>query len=885
VGTSGCLDENTVVAFLEGRLAAADRSCVESHLDSCNSCTELTAWAAADQAHRSGRTGQEGRPFIGPLAPGARVDRYQILAAVGRGGMGDVYAAYHPDLDRRIALKIVGESGAGAPERRARLLREARAIARLSHPNVITVHDAGTVDDRVYIAMEFVEGKTVDQWLRAAPRGWREIVDVFVAAGSGLAAAHAAGVVHRDFKPQNVMIGLDRSVRVMDFGLARLAEEPADPPELENTLDERPPIPVAVTRTGALVGTLAYMAPEQFRRERLDARADQFSFCVALHEALYGSRPPLAHLRDAPAADAGPGAETAASSSAGAPIAAFPRRAGAPAWLRAVVTRGLSEDRDRRFASMDALLAAIGRGRTRVRTRASVVAIGAALVLLSLGGWRLAAARRVSCGAPEDRLAAVWAPGDESNPRRQAVHRALVASGRPTAETVWRGVAATLDEYATRWSAMHVEACEATHVRGEQSGEVLDLRMSCLAETLDGLRALTEVLSRADGAVLSQAITAASNLTSLNRCADIPALRAAVPPPRDEQTTRTVASLQRRLREGVALEEVGSDRAALTVARELLPRAEATGYKPLIAEVLFLMGAAQANATPVEAEVALEKALYAAEASRDDVTAAKAAIDLVAVAGFAQGRRRDSERWASLAHAILDRLASPQPRLRAWLFHNEAATLLRLREFEPARALLEKALALKEATLGPNHPDVSRTAATLSWALTELHRPAEALPLADRAVDIMAKLDPDGVQLAIALNNRADALNMLGKHKAAEESYLGALRILRSQGGPASRGSAAFPLAGIGEARLAQGDAAAAIPYLDESLRLRDSNADPVPVADTQLALARALVAAGKDRGRARTLADSARATYASNALKTKEREAVAWLAANAAPR
>jgi serine/threonine protein kinase len=151
--------------------------------------------------------------------------------------MGEVYAAYHPDLDRRIALKVVSELAANAPERRARLLREARAIARLSHPNVVAVYDAGTVDDRVYIAMEFVEGKTVDEWRRAEARSWREILDVFVAAGRGLAAAHDKGLVHRDFKPENVMVGRDGQVRVMDFGLARqVSDKPAT---------EKPVAPIA----------------------------------------------------------------------------------------------------------------------------------------------------------------------------------------------------------------------------------------------------------------------------------------------------------------------------------------------------------------------------------------------------------------------------------------------------------------------------------------------------------------------------------------------------------------------------------------------------------------------------------------------------------------
>ena len=282
------------MAFLHGGLAAANRSVVEGHVASCSACAELVTWAAADQANSSRSVGHEGRPFVGQLAPGSRVDRYQILGAVGRGGMGEVYAAYHPDLDRKIALKVVHEAGAESAERRARLLREARAIARLSHPNVVVVHDAGTVDGRVYIAMEFVEGETVDAWLRAGSRGWREVVDVFIAAARGLAAAHAAGIVHRDFKPQNVMIGRDGTVRVMDFGLARLAEEPPDCPDVGATGPATRPRDG--DEDGRAVGTPAYMAPEQFRGEAIDARADQFSFCVALHEALFGIRPALAHL-------------------------------------------------------------------------------------------------------------------------------------------------------------------------------------------------------------------------------------------------------------------------------------------------------------------------------------------------------------------------------------------------------------------------------------------------------------------------------------------------------------------------------------------------------------------------------------------------------------
>ena len=239
----------------------------------------------------------------GALVRGANVGRYLILGLVGRGGMGEVYAAFDPRLDRKIALKLLRETRGpetSAQAAQERLLREAQAIARLSHPNVVVVHDVGAIDDethgvRVYLAMEFIEGQTLASWLAAAPRSWREICGVFAAAGKGLLAAHEAGLVHRDFKPQNVMVGRDGAVRVTDFGLAR---DTSDVAEAETTTldlvhsETRPTTDtIALTGTGVLLGTPLYMAPEQFLARPTDARTDQFSFCVALYEALYGERP------------------------------------------------------------------------------------------------------------------------------------------------------------------------------------------------------------------------------------------------------------------------------------------------------------------------------------------------------------------------------------------------------------------------------------------------------------------------------------------------------------------------------------------------------------------------------------------------------------------
>ena len=631
--SGGCLDESLVVAFLGGTLPAATRDQAEAHIAACSACADLVTWAAADIAATASRApGSEGRPFVGALTPGSRVGRYQILGAVGRGGMGEVYAAYHPDLDRRIALKVVHESGAGTSERRTRLLREARAIARLSHPNVVAVHDAGTLGDRVFIAMEFVDGQTVDEWLRAEPRTWQQILDVFIAAGHGLAAAHAAGIIHRDFKPQNVMIGKDGIVRVTDFGLARLVHEDAGAP-IDVGADERPAQAGSITRTGAVIGTPAYMSPEQFTGGAVDARADQFSFCVALKEA----------LREM------------------------------PGWLRSVLLRGSAIDRDQRYTSMAQLIAALERGRSRPRRRATLSAAVLAIVVVAASGWRLARGERFACAVPTERTAAAWSADDASHPRRATIHAAFLASGRQSAELSWQRLSATLDEYLRAWNAMYLQACEATHVRGEQSAEVLDLRMSCLADNLYQVRALTDALAMADAEVVANAVSASKDLTPVARCADVDLLRSAVPLPREERTLREVQRLRRSLADVEASREVGKPQDAFAKAMRLRQEVDATGYKPLLAELLVIIGMLQTDVSLDDAERTLEQALFTAEAARDDVIAAKAATTLTYVVGYTLGRHREAERWADLANAILERLGPGHERLRGWAMQNQSA--------------------------------------------------------------------------------------------------------------------------------------------------------------------------------------------------------------------
>ncbi len=282
-----------------------------------------------------------------PHAIGATIGRYTLAGVLGSGGMGVVYRAFDPRLGRPVALKVV-RPGVNAEESRPRLLREAQAMAKLAHPNVIAVHDAGVVGDEVFVAMELVDGENLARWLEA-PRSWREVIAMFTQAARGLAAAHAAGLVHRDFKPLNVLVGKDGRVRVLDFGLARPIEAPHEAIDVGHS----DTAPLSLTRTGAIVGTPLYMAPEQHAGGTTDARTDQFAFCVALYHALFGVYPFAGASLP----------ELMISVMEG--IVEVPARRRVPGWLTRVVVRGLAVRPDARFASMEALLAELDTGRRR----------------------------------------------------------------------------------------------------------------------------------------------------------------------------------------------------------------------------------------------------------------------------------------------------------------------------------------------------------------------------------------------------------------------------------------------------------------------------------------------------------------------------------------
>jgi tRNA A-37 threonylcarbamoyl transferase component Bud32 len=365
------LDDNAASEFVSGALSPSAFGRVEAHLASCRDCRALVAALAGDLATDSVAATFQRAPAPAPselprrpTTSGDRIGRYLVLSPLGAGGMGVVFAAWDPQLGRKIALKLLRTSVAmSSKDARSRLRREAQAIAQLSHPHVVSIYDVGTTEDgALYIAMEFVEGDTLTSWLRAYPRTWREILDVFRQAARGLLAAHSVGLLHRDFKPDNVLVGGDGRVRVTDFGLARSVLLPEEVSQVHAVgaiaLD------AALTATGTVLGTPRYMPPEQLMGPDLDARSDQFSFCVALYEALYG-RHPL------------PGGTSVRMLDHGERALAPPAGSTVPAALGRAVLRGLERDRARRFPSMGALIDELEvrpRSRSPLRTPALIAA-------------------------------------------------------------------------------------------------------------------------------------------------------------------------------------------------------------------------------------------------------------------------------------------------------------------------------------------------------------------------------------------------------------------------------------------------------------------------------------------------------------------------------
>ncbi|MFZ6180784.1 protein kinase domain-containing protein [Nannocystis pusilla] len=790
-----------------------------------------------------------------------RIGRYVVLGRQGAGAMGVVYRAYDEALDRKVALKLLRAPGADHSQARARLLREAKALAQLSHPNVVQVYDVGEWGGLDFIALEFVQGQTLRQWLSEQPRSWPEISQVFAQAGRGLAAAHAAGLVHRDFKPENVLIDGQGRVFVADFGLARSADSPL-PEQISPSASRSSPSLARLTAMGSLVGTPKYMAPEQFMRVPADARSDQFSFCVALYEALFGRRPFVGETVD----------ELKQSVLLGR-LLPPPVLSMVPQWLQDLTMRGLARDPARRFPSMDALLAELD----RVRGRRRLIAAGLAALALGVAGFVFSQADPVCQGA-DDKLAGVW-----DDTRSRALHEAFLATELPFAIQASSFARNALDSYASQWKTEHQEACLAHH-QGEQSDSVLDLRMSCLQRRRTELAARVDVLAEADDATVIRAVDSVLSLTPVASCSDPAQLLdewKRIDGLRDPTAPTQVETLRLKLAHIDALERAGRLQPGLALAEEAVRDAQAIDDRPVLAEALLRRGTLLAESGDTRAaESELWRAIVTATRSDHEEVLARAMIKDVYVLAHDADSFATADRMAEKADALLERIA-PRSRLVGELRNNLAVLRFRQGRHDESEALHRENLQFRRATLPAHDPEIAMTLCNLGVDLQERRRFVEAAALLRESIAEFSKAlgeqHPNTLQ---TLANLALVQFDNGEFEQARESLAGSLAAWTAITG-SDNPSTAEHQSVAGLLALRDGDVVGGLAKLKRAHELGERIGDSAARYRTRLSYAQALWEYAPDR-RSRALELAHAAEHDAIVLRDAHRRSVArdWLRA-----
>ncbi len=715
--SQSCPSDELLGAFAEGRLPRTQLRRVGEHLRGCDACCELveryaSAWqlGAAPLATLSQSGEETHEPTL--LQPGQRFGRYVLLHLAGVGGMGEVHAAYDPVLDRKVALKLL-HARAGA-DRRAQALQEARTIAAIEHPHIVAIYDVGHAHGRDYIAMELVEGGTLVQWLVAAPREPSAILEVFRQAGHGLAAAHRHGVVHRDFKPANVLVGCDRDgrverVRVADFGLAAPRGAPA-----------------------SRAGTRGYVAPEQAAGAAPDPRADQYSFCIALGEALGNDGPAI--TESAPAPSAAP--QLGASRS---------RR------VARVIARGTAEDPARRWPSMAALLDALV---PAPRPRRWLVALGAVAVATTP---LLLGSQPEACVPTQALASELW-----SDDVRTRTAEAFAASGLPFAATAWTNAQGVLAAEIEAWAVHAHAACTSDDLAA----------LACAEQRRTALEQAIVVLADADATTITHAAAVVAELEG-DAC-DATA-------PTGPQHPRLLAALAA----AKALNVAGHPLAARSKLEQAIDDARASGDEAVLREAQLELASIlpgfgeEAAASSMVAEVA-----YAALAAGDDRLAARALVHLVLVDGAQRSDLEAAARWDRDATAVLARLGDP-PRERAALERARGAIAIDRNDGLAAIAPLRAALAWAESERGPEALKTATALRDLGVALFLAEQLDEAALVVARAQAIReAQLGAEHPEVAAVLDLRFAIERAHGEHEAAVATARRALAIHERTQGP-----------------------------------------------------------------------------------------------------
>ena len=688
-------------------------------------------------------------------AVGKAISRYVVLEEVALGGMGRVLRAYDPRLQREVAVKEL-RANTLTSEATQRLINEARAMAKLSHSNVVGIYDVETLDDgQIVLVMEYVAGTTLQVWMQAE-HPWREVVDTLVAAGRGLQAAHAAELLHRDFKPANVLLSESGTVKVTDFGLAKPTPKSLSFVSSDNHRpgggDE------TQTQEGIVLGTPRYMAPEQHGGAELGPAADQYAFCVTLWEALAGA-PPFS------------GRGLARRKREGPPP--WPG-SGVPRFVVDAILRGLAPNPDERWPSMKALLERLTFDPRQRRNRG--IAIGGVAVLgtvTAVFAWQAyAGGPTAACKGARDELDAAW--GDA---RRAAVKASLLDGDTPYTRGVWKRAEARLDAYTDRWVEGHEDACEATAVLAMQSEAVLDLRMACLRAAEVDLRAVTGVLSNADGNVRQHVDAMLDGLPELARCADIHGLQAEVEPPPAEYAAR-VREARRLLAEAAAERSAGLYDAALAHVEEAELAMVSVQYPAGRAELMLEKGKVlEAVGRYEDAVEPLQQAMstHAAAARRSLLRDATTRLMHVL------GKRLTRFEPALALLPLAEGLAHGRPLEEADVANTHALILLEKGDVKEAEVAQRRAFELRLEALGADDPSVAQSHHSLALVLTAQSRHAEALREHVRAMTIWeAALGPEHPNVSMAMVNVATAYFHQGLYEEAEQAHRKALALRAS---------------------------------------------------------------------------------------------------------
>ncbi len=695
----------------------------------------------------------DGPPRRNNPKAGDKIGTFVVERLLGRGAMGVVLLAVDPELDRRVAIKLLATDDTD-PTASARLLREAQSAAGIAHPNVVAVHQVGTHEGQVYVVMEFVDGGTLHEWIDDETRTWQEIVDVYLQAGEGLTAAHHLGLVHRDFKPDNVLIGSDGRVRVSDFGLVGRS---GDTQEMASTMRSFDGIAGRLTQTGAIMGTPAYMPLEQLAGDRVDARSDQFSYCVSFFEALWKHRPYAG--------------DTLAMIFAAIERGSIdePPADDVPAGIRAALFKGLAALPRDRHASVDELLATIRAHRDPARRRAPAIAAGVAL--LGLG-----AAASYFVGPTRQRTPAFECPDADtaygnawSDDRRAQVKAAF--SGKPTGEEMFAVLDAELDARRAEWVAGLTSACDARS-SDSQTDAVFDLRMECLRDRQAEADLFAELLTGSDERLIDGALSSSTTLLPIAACEDVEALQAAPQPSKAQADA--LHPLRRELARARILLLAGRHAEVIALMDAQLVELRKVDFAADLAAALEIMARAQMQLAEYDqAEANLREALTLAATARAHGTEARATGTLIFIVG--QRQKRYAEALGMLPAGRAAAARSPDPRALAYL---EAAfgTLYSAQgKHDEAMAAVNRVIETLKALDRPPPDELANAYANRADARNANGDPDGALADHERAVEIaregLGERHPFygafALQLGISLAGRGEYDRAIAEHQHA----------------------------------------------------------------------------------------------------------------------